>query len=321
MKNPPIAWLYKPEMPGLLQLGKKDQLTFIQRQTTNDTNTLSPETGQVSVLTTPLARILDVFFIFMGFNPDEPVLNLVTLPGRAKATSRYLKSRIFFNDQVSLQDASETTCQFWLDGPQAAAVLAKAGASDLPPLDGVRRGSLAGQEVVLIGRRGLNGAGYLVVVPEAAGVGLENALVQAGAVVLSHSDYDTMRIAAGLPGSQSELTEAYTPFEVDLGYAVSGNKGCYTGQEILARQVTYDKITRRLCGIRLSSPAAQGSGVLAEGKPAGEITSSTIVPGLGPIALAVIKRPFFEPGTAIQVKAGEEFVIGTTCKLPFLDSD
>jgi folate-binding protein YgfZ len=313
------AWLYRPELPGLLCLSGGDQLAFVQRQTTNNLNLLTQDIGQVSVLTTAMARIIDVFFVYKDFNPGEPALNLVTLPGRAQATARYLKSRIFFNDKVSLRDISTTASQLWLDGPHASDVLRKAGANDLPLLDGVCKANLAGQEVILAGRRGLTGQDYLVIVPEQAAKELESALVKNGAVSLTHTGYNTMRIESGLPGEQSELTDAYTPFEVGLGYAVSSNKGCFTGQEVLARQVTYDKITRQIVGLRLDAAVEPGLPVQADGKPAGEVTSATVSARFGPIALAVLKKSFLEPRTAIQVKSGEAFIQGTTCQLPFID--
>lgn len=324
MENNPVytdksTWLYRPEQPGFLCLSGSDQLSFVQRQTTNNINLLAQDTGQVSVLTTPMARIIDVFFLYKDFNPGEPVLNLVTLPGRGQATARYLKSRIFFNDKVSLRDVSSTTSQLWLDGPQASDVLRKASINDLPLLDGVCKANLAGQEVILAGRRGLTGLGYLVIIPEQAAGELESTLVKNGAVSLTHAEYDTMRIESGLPGERSELTDAYTPFEVSLDYAVSGDKGCYTGQEVLARQVTYDKITRKMVGLRLDAAVEPGLPVQADGKPAGEVTSAAVSARFGPIALAVLKKAFLEPGTAIQVKSGEAFIKGTTCQLPFPD--
>lgn len=313
----PKAWLYQPEQPGLLRLSGKDQLAFIQRQTTNNIDLLAEGKGLVSVLTSPLARILDVFFLFRDNVEGEPVVNLITLPGRGQVTWRFLKSRIFFNDQVKLEDASASTRQFWLDGGFSADLLRKAIIGDLPPTDGMLKTSLAGHGVVLIGRRGLNGTGYLLLVPEKAAKEVESTLAQSGTITLTPDEYETMRIESGLPGPKNELTEEHTPFEVGLGYAVSGNKGCYTGQEVLARQVTYDKITRQMVGLKLEMPVRPGMQVLADGKPAGEITSAAVSPRYGPIALAVLKRPFYDAGIALQVKAAEVLIPALTCTLPF----
>src|SRR5690606_39681801 len=113
----------------------------------------------------------------------------------------------------------------------------------------------------------------------------------AGAVPLGEEAYDVLRVEAGLPASGTELTEDFTPLETGLAYTVSTSKGCYTGQEVLARQINYDKVSRQLVGLRLKEPAPAGSAVRAEGRPAGTVTSVVLSPEHGWIALAVVRRP------------------------------
>ena len=71
---------------------------------------------------------------------------------------------------------------------------------------------------------------------------------------------------------------------------------------MLARQVTYEKITQRLVGLKLSEPVPPGRRLLAEGKPAGVITSVAISPRFGAIALGVVKRPHYMAGTRLEVE-------------------
>ena len=94
-------------------------------------------------------------------------------------------------------------------------------------------------------------------------------------------------------------------------------KGCYTGQEVLARQINYDKITRQMVGLRLETPVQRGAAVQVEGRGAGEVTSAVVSPRFGAIALAVVKRPHFEPGTVVMVASGEETARGEVVSLPF----
>jgi folate-binding protein YgfZ len=101
-----------------------------------------------------------------------------------------------------------------------------------------------------------------------------------------------MRVEAGLPAAGAELSEDYTPLEAGLAAAISSTKGCYTGQEVLARQITYDKVTQHLCGLRLTRRAQPGGRVWApDGSPVGRVTSAATSPRFGEIALAVVKRP------------------------------
>jgi tRNA-modifying protein YgfZ len=161
------------------------------------------------------------------------------------------------------------------------------------------------------------GGGALLLVEAGAGDSLAAHLATAGAHLLTPGDYEIWRVEQGLPGPHGELIEDFTPLEAALSEAVSSEKGCYTGQEIIARQITYDKVTRGLVGLRLRGPAASGDSVEVEGKRAGAITSAVESPLLGPIALAVLKRPHNVPGTPVTVIHDEQPRHGTVAALPF----
>ncbi len=114
-----------------------------------------------------------------------------------------------------------------------------------------------------------------------------------------------------------ELTEAHTPLEINLQAAISTDKGCYTGQEIIARQINYDKITRSMVGLRLEAPTHAGARVSAGDKSAGTVTSAVESPRYGPIALAVLKRPNNLAGTKVVVMDNEVNIRGELIELPF----
>jgi folate-binding protein YgfZ len=119
---------------------------------------------------------------------------------------------------------------------------------------------------------------------------------------LEDEDYSILRIEAGLPAAEAELSEDYTPLEAGLQSAISSTKGCYTGQEVVARQLTYDKVTQHLCGLRLEQRTQPGERLwAADGSRAGKITSAASSPLFGEIALAVVKRPFHQPGERLGV--------------------
>ena len=108
----------------------------------------------------------------------------------------------------------------------------------------------------------------------------------------------------------AELTGDYTPLEAGLAWAVSDNKGCYTGQEIIARQITYDKVTKTLVGLRSDVPLLVGENVTADGRSVGVVTSSGYSPALGrPLALAVVKRPFNTAETELVVSGNVAQVV------------
>ncbi len=141
--------------------------------------------------------------------------------------------------------------------------------------------------------------------------------MQAGAVELTPDIFEILRVETGLPAAYHELVEAYTPLELNLETAIVDTKGCYTGQEVIARQRTYDKVARKLVGLRLEASVSNGADVLAESRPAGVVTSAILSPRLGPLALAVLRRPHNEPNTHVQIKADDQLVNGVVQALPF----
>ncbi len=121
---------------------------------------------------------------------------------------------------------------------------------------------------------------------------------------ISQLVHEVLRVQTGLPGESGELTNKYTPLEVGLVDFVSSTKGCYTGQEVLARQVNYEKINQQICGLRLEKAISPGTRLWGEGHSVGTITSAVESPDFGPIALAVVRRPHDQPGSLLY--AGHE---------------
>ena len=287
---------------GLLRVEGSDQIAFLQRQTTNDVQLLRPTRSIVTVLVNASARILDVLRLIS----DEAGINLVTLPGFAASTYQFLKSRIFFMDKVSLSDLSQAYVQVELDGPQAGAFLSKLGFDHVPELDETITISFHDFPLQAIGRPGLSGIGYLLLAPARQAQETQTFLAEQGAYELSPEIYHLLRVEAGLPGAGAELSQQFTPLEAGLAWAVSAEKGCYTGQEVIARQITYDKITQHLVGLRLEAAVSPGEKLWGEGKPAGVVTSIAASPQFDLIALAVVRRPFHSPGSLLSAAATPE---------------
>lgn len=285
---------------GFLRLSGEDRLDFLQRQSSNDLHQLAPDRAVVTVLTSATARILDVLWVL----EDEGALGVVTLPGRSTQTTSYLKGKIFFMDQVEVEELSGEMAQADLDGSEVQTWLSEQGFEPRDEPGEVLSGEVAGIAARMVRRTGLSGVGYRALAPGVTMEELSAALTRAGAPALDPDARETLRVEAGLPAADHELTEAYTPLEVGLAEAVSSTKGCYTGQEVLARQITYDKVTRQLVGLRVADPVDEGTRLWAEGRAVGEITSSARSSRLGPIALGVVRRPHHAPGTALV--AGEE---------------
>ena len=286
----PAAAYYRVSQPGTLLVSGATRQDYLQRQTTNDVGLLSAQRAVPTVLTNPSARILEVFTVVQH---GEAML-LLTQAGHAAGLAAYFKRHIFFNDDVSATDVSAECEQVEIVGVQAQAALA---ALDLPApatLDEVASGTLEGQGVYALAED----AGIRLLVPAGVLPALLAALQTAGLAELTASAREQLRIEAGRAGAP-EFTDANTPFELGLRRYVSDTKGCYTGQEVLARQVTYDKVTRSLALMRTAAGVQPGASVQLEGRTLGSV-SSVAASGDTGLALAVLRKPF-EIGQEVSI--------------------
>jgi folate-binding protein YgfZ len=305
--------VYLPQVKaGYINIEGPDQIDFLQRQTSNDLNLLTDGRSLVTVLLNPAARILDVLRLVK----NKDALSALTLPGYAAETTRFLQSRIFFMDQVSLADQSSHFTQVDVLGADAPHTLERLGYSDLPGEDFITSSIIAGAPVFAIGQKGFQGLGFRLLATAEASQDLEAALQQVNAEAITDDVHHILRVEAGLPAAGSELTDDYTPLETGLANLVSTTKGCYPGQEVIARQINYDKITRSLVGIKLERPAQTGARIMVEGKSVGVLTSYANSPRFGPIALVILKRPHNLPGTKVIVSGDQEIPAQVT-SLPF----
>lgn len=288
---------YRLPAPGYVLLGGETRRDYLQRQTSNDIGLLNEQHALPNALTGPTGRILE-YFICMQVDDG---IALLTPQGHGAGLAAYFAKRIFFNDQVSVADQSGEWAHYELHGPQAGDALAALGFAKLPKRNAVATREWQGHQIQAIGIRGLGGErGWRLVLPASAIEHLNAALEAAGAISLSAEAAKILRIEAGRPGL-GELNGDYTPFELGLAEIVSATKGCYTGQEVLARQVTYDKITRQLARLACDALAEPGTGVLHDGKRAGVLTSVAHSPRMGPIALAVLRKPAHGTGTTLKL--------------------
>ena len=293
---------------GYLEIHGEDRIDFLQRQTTNDLSLLTADRSLNNVLTSATARVLETFRMLDG---GDHIAILVPI-NRTAGTESFLKSHIFFMDKVEVQNHSGEWSQIEIHGPGAIQSLQGVGVENPPLPDEVLQTALAGIQVRVIGVQGLTTElGYLLISKKEHETALISSLHDGGLLELDQADYQTLRVEAGLPAMGHELTPDYTPLESGIAHWVSDTKGCYTGQEIIARQITYDKVTKALVRLDLEETVELGAKVLADDKNAGTITSVAHSPMLGPIALAVLKKPHNAPGTTVQVASASGRVSGS----------
>jgi folate-binding protein YgfZ len=294
---------------GVLRLTDTDRHDFLQRMTTNNITALRPGQSAVTVLTSPTARVLFVFTVIASASD----LLLLPAPGQSQTLARHLRGQIFFMDKVKVHDLGDQWARLRLMGPKAAHALMALG---LDVMTLATNGWTAQDDLMVVAQPHYEVPGFELLVPVEQATNTISVLATAGVRSISDDAYHARRVELGRPAAAAELVEEYNPLEAGLAWACAENKGCYTGQEIIARQITYDKVTKTLTGLRLSGVVAKGSEVTVEGRPVGTVTSVAHSLSLdAPIALAIIKRPHNAPGTTAQVGGHAATVVA----LPFVE--
>ncbi len=301
---------------GYLRIGGKDRLDFLNRQSSNDIHLLRAGHSITTVLTSPTARILDVLQLV----DEGDTIAAITLAGAQQQTAQFLRGKIFFMDQVTVEDVSGQIAQIELIGSDAKQTLAALGVTSPPRQGGVSSIVRSGSTLHVLAQILGISLGYRMLLPADAVPALIQDLADAGVKELSPLAFEILRVEAGLPAAKRELTEDYSPLEASLQQAISETKGCYTGQEIIARQITYDKVTKHLVGLRLDEGVEPGTALRVEDKQVGIITSSVQSPRYGVIGLAYVKRPYHEPGTLLSYQRNPQTVQqAVVASLPFAD--
>jgi len=239
---------------------------------------------------------------------------LVGGAGRGAALMAWL-DRYLFTEKVELLDRSATGSCAELAGAGAPAIAEAlaVGAAALAPWAFVEEGGrLVVRAVDRVDDQGARVPAFVVVDLERGA--LLDALTAAGATRASPEDAEALRIAAGVPGEGGELVEAMNPLDLALHDAIHWAKGCYIGQEVIARLDTYAKQGRRVLGVVLDEPSRArtrvGDAVVLDDKVVGTVTSvSPRWNGAMPSALAELRGP--APESAVTLRCADGPVTGT----------
>ncbi len=291
---------------GRMWLRGKDRAALLHRLSTNDIERLRPGQGARTALLTPIGRTIDLLTVYAL---DDALL-LLTSPGQGAAVFGLLKRNIFFNDQVTIEPAARSHALLTLYGPLAAAILR---AEIRPDLHHHWAHELAGQSVLAAQTLGLHGGAFNLLIPADGLAAARGALAEAGATPLDDAAYDALQVEMGYGAFGRELSQEYIPLETGLLDAISFTKGCYVGQEIIARMESRGRLAKLLRGVRFDGELPEPGPILMDGANAGQLTSVVVSPRFGPIGLGYIKTALAEPGGPVAVGG----VAGTIVELPF----
>jgi tRNA-modifying protein YgfZ len=300
---------------GKLALSGADAKAFLQGQVSNDTEALTPGTGCYAAFLTPKGKMLgDLRILDTG---DELLLDTE----RSALQELFNMIRRFsIGYEVELHKRTMERGLLSLIGPGADALLADAGVgSGLGTGTGLGAAEHANALVEISGVNALairTDVGVDFLCDAEAAAALAAALRDAGASDVGPEAPECVRVENGRPRYGVDLDATVIPQEAGLNErAVSFTKGCYVGQETVARLFYRGKPNRQLRGLRCTEPVSAGDELTFEDKLVGRVSSAVVSPRYGPIALAIVRREA-PAGSTVTVGAAS----GTVVELPFTRS-
>ena len=297
------------ESPGVIDLGGATALDLLQRMSTNDVIGLEVASRRGTVLTTAIGRTVDVVDVLR--RPSE--IRLLTSPNRAATVREWLGRHIFFQDDVQFGDVGGPFTFLGLYGPAAAREIGRI-AGRLPGDEGA---FVEGSDW-LAWPTSRPVPGYrLLAGPQTAERARSLWAEAHPAEESARSAFEAIRIAHGFPVFGREIDDEVIPLEVGLAHLVSFTKGCYIGQEVIARMDSRGRTARRLAGVRLARLEQPPQDLLVAGQAVGRLTSAVDSPRLGPIGLALVRTASLEslPAEALLASGGRAVLQ----ELPFGD--
>lgn len=296
---------------GRIEVSDADRLRFLHNQSTNRFQSRQPGEGCETVFVTPTARTLD---LALALILEDRVMLLVSPQCRQDLLER-LDHYIFFCDQVTLSDQTAASACFSLVGPGSNTLLEQLAALSLAelPAHHHRQVSIQGIPVQVVRGSGLGSEGYTLLVATDHARDLWGLLSDGGAIPAGEQLWEQLRIEAGRPAVGHELTEDYNPLEAGLWHTLSFDKGCYIGQETIARLNTYKGVKQRLYGVSLTAPLAPGT-VLRQGEEKAGLLTSVVETPQGARGLAYIRTKVGGEGVVLQAEAAT----ATVLTLPYL---
>ena len=296
-----------------IEITGADRAKFLHNFCTNDVRGLQPGQGCEAFICNVQGKILGHVFVFAA--PDSIVIDSVA--GTAPALLKHL-GKYHITEDVSFQDRTPDWGTLFVTGPQAATTLTGLGLpGESLALNAHGAAEWKGSTIYVRRLDWLTLPGWEVVAPRDQLADLWLALQQAGAKPAGSQAWQPLRLEACFPVYGVDIAEDNLAQEIArTGKAISFTKGCYLGQEPIARIDALGHVNGELRGIRFEAgpvpaPGTELGMAANATRAVGRITSSAFSYGTNaPVALAYMKRSFDTPGQSVRVAVGEETVAG-----------
>jgi aminomethyltransferase len=308
---------------GKIHVTGEDRVKWLQSVISNDILPLTTGQGLYSSFLTHKGKMLSYFRVYAL--PDSLFIEDVGEIG--ETTFQALRKFLLYGTKAKMENCAETWGLVLISGPKATGLIQSAFGTDvngLKPLSFMTQ-EIGGQPALLIRTEETGETDIEILLPADGlattwerlwAVGMPMGLKPFGAQAR-----EMLRIEAGLPRAGLDLTEEVVPPEANLeGIAFSLTKGCYPGQEVVARMDTYGSVRRHLVGLLLQDAVLppKGAKLFSGDREVGWVSSSAHSPSVGcSVAFGFPLRDFTAPGTALTVEVEGQRHHATVRALPF----
>lgn len=303
---------------GKLYVSGKDREALLHRLTTNEMRNLVAGTTRVNVFTNAKGRVVDRVEMLA----EEERYLLLTSAGRDETLRQWLDKYIFIED-VKVANVTGELAVIGLFGKECVSRLREClqiNVRDLAAGSFIKH-KWREHELLVHRPESASPARLQLLITNAGAIALWQTLLAAFAPI-GHDAFETLRILQGIPMAEHELTEECNPHEVGLYPLINFEKGCYIGQEVIARLDAYQKVQRQLMGIKLEAEpqTCTGATLWLKQEEIGKLTSVARAPeGEGAIGLALVKKQYAQPNTRVVVRTNTgESVQAVLGELPFV---
>jgi folate-binding protein YgfZ len=290
---------------GRLRITGKDRVSFLNGLLTNDVSQLKENGGQRSVLLNSKARVLADLYLY----PQTDSLLVDTGESAASHVKETL-DRFIITEDVQIHDASADLVQITVQGPKSSEAIKDILGAEAQDLKQLEQRSLGPSTIIARDRTGQSG--YDIILPTLEADPVWHGFLLNGADIglnpVGSQALEILRLEAGYPKYSVDVDENTIVLEAGFKDALSFSKGCYLGQEVVARATHIGRVNKQLVRLDVESkdPVPPRSKLTSDGKEAGFITSAAFSPGLGKVAsLGYANREFAKEGTKLNVQLGE----------------
>lgn len=308
-----LTGLYQRPSTGLIRVTGADRLSFIHNQTTNKIKSLKSGESCETVFVNSTGRTLDLVTVYV----KEDEILLLTSPEKTNFLMELMDRYIFPFDKVQIADISAQYTVLYLIGKESTSIFLPLVNEELLNKDNNFHSLVKIDEIELTLAMGdsLKLGGYTLIIPQEKSDFIKEKLALDTVNDLTEIEYDTLRILQGKPKVNQELTEDYNPLEAGLWQTISFDKGCYIGQETIARLNTYKGVKQRLWGIEFNEPINFDNKQIMSinNEKIGKITSY-LETEKGSFALGYIRTK--AGGEGLEIKVNE--VIGKVVDLAYI---